>query len=270
MGKYQTPIIITLLLIGSVAIGYLGVKTFTTPPEATPAPTVTIEISEGLRKEQVAFVLAEKLKWSDEQIEKFVEKDTAQTRSTLEGYTAPGTYHIPEDASTYEVAETMRQAANKLYAPFRERVGYAEWEQALKVASIVEKEAVDESDRFEIAKEIWKNIDAGEPLRSDAAAQYTRDTIAMYGESWCEGQEERTPECSQVWSLQFHVEDARNYEWWQPATETDRLIDWEDFNKYRYSGLPLRAISNPGLNAIEAAVFTRYTGEGEVITDSPL
>src|SRR3989344_8823945 len=82
-------------------------------------PTVRVEIPDGLRKEQVAFILADKLGWNDEQIEKFVEKDTSPSYVMQEGYLAPGVYDIPDNASTYDVATMMREEAQDLHSPFR-------------------------------------------------------------------------------------------------------------------------------------------------------
>lgn len=265
MEKIKLPLIIAILLIGSVGIGYFTVNKLATPPEVE---TISIAIPEGLRKEQVAFVLADQLGWTDEQIEKFVEEDTALTTSTVEGYSAPGQYEIPIDASTYDVAQIMKKAANQLHSPFKNVIGTSNWYQVLVVASIIQRE-MDEtgSDRFDIAEKLWQKIDNNEPLRSTAVAQWARDSIDVYGESWCEGQEERDPDCSTVWSLQFHVSEARDYEWWQSVDGNQ--IDWEDFDTFSHSGLPPRAISNPGLNAIEAAVSSRYTPQGERISSTP-
>jgi cell division protein YceG involved in septum cleavage len=260
MARYKTPFVIALILLASFALAYfITTKVILKEPEM-----VTINIPAGLRKEESAGILAEKLGWTDEQIKKFVTQDTATTARIVEGYYAPGTYEIPKDASTYEVADTMRKAAVQLYTPFASKLSSSQWDQALKVASIIQRDAKTE-DRFAKAKEIWGNLDANKPIKSDATIQYMKDTMDNYGESWCNGSQEQTPECSQSWKLQYQGKIAKEKGWWNPITEEDKKIDWETFNTYLYPGLPERPISNPGIEAIEAAVTTRFEPDGIVI-----
>jgi len=259
-----------LLGIGLIVVvagaAYLAV---THNPWRTPQP-IAITIPDGLRKEQIAFVLADKLHWSDAQIKKFAEDDTSPFTNIQEGYTAPGDYEIPTDASTYDVALTMRQAALKLYDPYKSKLKPADWDQALIVASIVQKEMVaDGSDRFQVAKRIWASLDSKQPIKSDATIAYLRDTRTAYGESFCDGKTEeemaQNPDCHQDWRLQFHVDDARKIDWWAPVTDKDRADDWEAFNTYLYPGLPMRAIDNPGLDAVDAAVTSHFNPDGTII-----
>ncbi len=263
MPKVKSYILLTLVLISSTAVGYVAIQKV---PKPTETEKVLVTISEGLRKEQIVFILADRLNWTDEQIEKFIEEDTAPARTLVEGYTAPGQYEIPIDSSTHDVATIMRRAANRLYEPYKNTIGISNWYQTLIVASIVQREMDSTgSDRFIIAEHIWQKLDANRPIESPATTQWARDTMHVYGESWCEGHEEQSPNCATVWSLQFHVAVARDYGWWQ--TIDNNYIDWDDFDTFQHVGLPPRPISNPGLDAIEAAVMTRYAPNGEVLSE---
>ena len=258
-----------LLGIGLVAVTAIGGYFIVTAGLGEKEqPTVRVEIPDGLRKEQIAFILAGKLGWNDEQVKKFVEKDTSPMTAIQEGYSAPGVYNIPTNASTYDVAMMMRQSAQEVHYQYKSKLKNEDWDQALIVASIIQKEMEGHAeDRFEIAKKIWADLDAKRPIKSDATIAYLRDTRVAYGESWCEGKPEveKTPDCYQDWRLQFNVSDARNIEWWKSVTDQDRTDDWDAFNTYLHAGLPMRAISNPSRDAIDAAVTTRFTPTGEII-----
>src|SRR3989344_5869777 len=251
------------LVIVAAAGGYFVITSGLGPKE--PA-TVRVEIPAGLRKEQIAFILADKLGWTDAQIEKFVEADTSPLYTMQEGYVGSGIYNIPVDASTNDVAIMLRQRAQEEQYPYKSKLSAEDWDEALIVASIVERDTVGHSeDRFARAKEIWADLDAGRPIKSEGTIAYLRNTRDAYGESFCDdGKQPMTPECQQDWRLQFHVADARNVKWWF-STPDDQNDDWKEFNTYTHVGLPPRAIANPSHDALDAAVTTRFTTTGETV-----
>lgn len=265
MINFQKTIFAAIFIVViSVLAGYLAVSKWN---KSDKEEIIEIEVPEGLRKEQTVFLLAEKLNWSDDQIEKFVEQDTPIQLNMQEGYSAPGIYQIPAGASSWQAAEIMRQAALKLYEPFISRLPAADWDKVLIVASIIQREMIGrEEDRFKIAERIWNALDNCVPIKSDAVAAYSRDTKNIFGESWCGEADPKTdarfangpPECWQDWRFQFHVGEAGNYKWWLPASDNDRADDWEDFNVYGKAGLPPRPICNPGIVAVEAAIMAKF------------
>ncbi len=260
-----------LLGIGLVALtAGVAYAAVTHNPWREKQPTEVVVPDSGLRKEQVAFLLADKLGWNDAQIKKFAQEDTSPLGNMQEGYIAPGKYEIPPGATTYDVALMMRQRALEQDNAYKSVLKPADWDKALIVASIVQKEmAGHEEDRFEIAKKIWSDLDAKKPIKSDATIAYLRDTRDAYGESFCEGKTEaeatQNPDCHQDWRLQFNVSDAKKINWWAPVTDKDRADDWDLFNTYLHAGLPMRAISNPGIDALDAAVQSRFNPDGSVI-----
>lgn len=255
-----------LLGVGLLVVAAIGGYFIVTATGQKAPVTVHVEIPAGLRKEQIAFVLADKLGWSDAQIERFVEADTSPLYTMQEGYIGSGAYDIPRDASTNDVALMLRQRAQEQQYQFKSRLSAEDWDKALIVASIVERDTVGHSeDRFARAKEIWADLDAGRPIESEGTIAYLTNTRAAYGESFCDdGKQPMTPECQQDWRLQFHAEDARNVQWWF-STPDDRKDDWKEFNTYLHAGLPPRAIANPSYDALDAAVTTRFTPTGEII-----
>lgn len=260
-----------LLGIGLVALtAGVAYAAVTHNPWREKQPTEVVVPDTGLRKEQIAFLLADKLGWSNEQIKKFAQEDTSPLGNMQEGYIAPGKYEIPAGATTYDVALMMRQRALEQDNAYKSVLKPADWDKALIIASIVQKEMKGhEEDRFEIAKQIWADLVANKPIKSDATIEYLRDTRAAYGESFCDGKTEaeaaQNPDCHQDWRLQFNVSDARKINWWAPATDADRADDWDLFNTYLHTGLPMRAISNPGIDALDAAVQSHFNPDGSVI-----
>ncbi len=60
---------------------------------------------------------------------------------------------------------------------------------------------------------------------------------------------------------------SANCEWWKPVTGSDLRID-STYNTYRYAGLPVRPIANPGLSSLEAAASPQDNGYFYYLHDS--
>ncbi|MCX6813371.1 MAG: endolytic transglycosylase MltG, partial [Candidatus Azambacteria bacterium] len=88
--------------------------------------------------------------------------------------------------------------------------------EIITMASLVEKEVSEDSDRPIVAGILWKRLKAEVPLQVDATLVYIT---------------------------------GRN-----EIREADKKIK-SQYNTYLYRGLPEGPISNPGLSAIEAAIF---------------
>src|SRR3989339_198334 len=129
-----------------------------------------VTIPEGLRKEEIADILAMTLKWSDE---------------------------------------------DKL-----------KWITALKLASIVQREAAGKDDMSLIAGVLWNRLLKGMKLEVDATVQYARGKTAQG--------------------------------WWTPIKPADKQIQ-SAYNTYLNKGLPPHPISNPGIDAINATLNSTET-----------
>src|SRR3989338_6699926 len=71
-------------------------------------PSVRIvKIQEGLRKEEVADVMAGALGWSDSEVKDFINIHLALNSANMEGRYFPKTYMINKDESPSEVTATM-------------------------------------------------------------------------------------------------------------------------------------------------------------------
>ena len=157
----------------------------------------------------------------------------------LEGYLFPDTYRIFKSAVPNDLIEKMLDNFDeKLTSDLRAEIknqGKTIFE-VLTMASIVEEEGRDHTDRQKIAGIFWKRIEISQPLQSDATVNYVT------------GKKTTTP------------------------TYND-LAQESAYNTYINYGLPPGPICNPSLDSIKAAIYpetTPYlyflnTPDGEVI-----
>lgn len=185
-------------------------------------------IPEGLRKEEIADILAATLSWNDEEKQEWITKYTAMKYDYTEGVYFPDTYLIPVDEPPLDVAERLRAKFEEQFAPYAEEAlkQNIKWDTLLKIASIVQREAAGKSDMPLIAGILWNRLLAGMKLEVDATVQYARG---------------KTPDG-----------------WWMPIKPADKEID-SPYNTYRYKGLPPHPIANPGIDAIKAVLHPEKT-----------
>jgi UPF0755 protein len=148
-----------------------------------------------------------------------VRSDIAPEITNLEGLLFPDTYEFAGNQTETDVLQTMvdlmervgRQEDLTALAYKQGLTGY----QALIVASIVEREAQTDDDRFKIARVIYNRLALGMPLEVDATL--------FYGQP--------------------------------PGTEFDVLKATDSpYNTYLYPGLPPTPIANPGRASIRAVL----------------
>ncbi len=197
-----------------------------------------VSIPAGLRREQIADKFAKVLNWDDKEIEGFLTTAPSDENGYLDGYYAPGAYWVEVGASGVDVAHKMLRSFNSKVSEqiFGEKkdikngtIGVTSTasaktkkinlDTAVKIASLIEREAGSKSDMKIISGVIWNRIFSGMSLDIDATLQYAKGT------------EEK---------------------WWPVVTGKDKYIASE-FNTYKNKGLPPMAISNPSMDAIKAA-----------------
>ena len=188
-----------------------------------------ITIPEGLRKEEIGERLAKELHWSNEELEKWNTTYTAMEFDYREGVYFPDTYLIPTDENGLATAKRMIIRFNEKFAGYPEKFSEQDvlWTTALKIASIVQREAAGKEDMPLIAGIIWNRLLNDQPLEIDATVQYARGNT--------------------------------DSGWWAPIKATD--IDNIDspYNTYKNEGLPPTPISNPGMDAIDAVLNPEET-----------
>src|SRR3990167_7529004 len=143
----------------------------------TSEPTMKwITIPEGLRKEEIGERLAKALHWSDEEMDKWNKTYTAMQFDYVEGVYFPDTYLIPVNENGLDTANRMINRFNERFAGYPEKFSEQDikWTTALKIASIVQREAAGKEDMPLIAGILWNRLLKDQSLEIDATVQYAR------------------------------------------------------------------------------------------------
>ena len=185
-------------------------------------------IPEGLRKEEIGEILAEELGWNEEQKNDWTNRYTAMQFDYFEGVYFPDTYLMPKDETGLQIAQRFIDKFNEKFALYADKFikENIKWTTALKIASIVQREAAGKNDMPLIAGILWNRLLRGMKLEIDATLQYAR------------GKTENG--------------------WWSPIKPADKAID-SPYNTYLYKGLPPHPIANPGIDAIDAVLNSAET-----------
>ena len=147
-------------------------------------------------------------------------------RYNLEGFLFPDTYSFNKNENADFIIKTMLNRFEKVWQEIVEDLNISipeeEIEKKVNVASMIEKEAVVDSERSFISSVIYNRISIGMPLQIDATVIYS------YG---------------------YHIEKM-----YEKYLEID-----SPYNTYMYYGLPIGPISNPGRASLMAALKPKET-----------
>ncbi len=152
----------------------------------------------------------------------------------LEGFLFPETYEVPQ-------AVPGTRAADLMLRMFQQRLGKSLGSnaagltpvQVVTLASIVEREAKQASERATIASVYLNRLEIGLPLQADPTVQYavaTRDGA-----------------------------QAATYNYWKTELSSGDLEVDSPYNTYMHNGLPPGPICNPGEAAIRAVLQPAHT-----------
>ncbi|MEK7542788.1 MAG: endolytic transglycosylase MltG [Patescibacteria group bacterium] len=178
-----------------------------------------VTIPEGVRKEEIAELLKK---------QGFLYENGNVVFEDSEGMYFPTKYLLPIDETWEQISTRMKNTFNEKFAPYQKISAQKniKWYTALKIASLIQREAANADDMPLIAGILWNRLDKNMRLQLDATVQYIR------------GKTENG--------------------WWAPIKSDDKNID-SPYNTYHVSGLPPHPISNPGLDAIKAAFYPKQT-----------
>lgn len=244
-------ILVFTLLFGCGQSGLRQVQP-TTEPETTLSPTVTVTFPEGFTAVQIAKRLEEngvcaaadfiaQLNAPDEIAEGYpflAEVNNPDERPfLLEGYIFPDTYEFYRGENVQSVLNRfLKNAANKLtdeYALRAEQLGYT-IDEVITLASIIQKEAGMKEQMGKVSSVLHNRIESPNygKLQCDVTINYINDYVTG--------------------SEYLH----------------DSAIDYSAlYNTYKCSGLPAGAICNPGIDAIQAALYPEKTDYFFFVTD---
>lgn len=176
-----------------------------------------ITIVEGLRSEEIAFMLSKELSIPESQFLAYAK----------EGYLFPDTYSIQKETTAENVINLLTENFNKKYqeniAPKAQNSPLS-MEEIVILASIVEKEAKSDADRQRAASVLLKRLQNDWPLQVDATIQY---------------------------ALGYQSVDKT---WWKKNLTAADLAIESAYNTYKNKGLPPTPICNPGLSSLRAVV----------------
>lgn len=148
-----------------------------------------------------------------------------QRENALEGYLFPATYEIPYEMSEHDIIDLMLSAFNNQFKPEyydRAKEMGLTVDQVITMASIIERETDNDSERAKVAGVFYNRIHSGMKLQSCATIQYIL--------------EERKPALS--------IADTKIT---------------SPYNTYQNAGLPAGPIASPGLSCIQAALYPEQT-----------
>lgn len=168
------------------------------------------------------FIESAKKDWSQE----FSFLKDKPKKMNLEGYIFPDTYIVhPDDSVDTLIEKSLSNLDKKITSELRQEISKQKKTlfQIITMASIIEKEANNTEDKKIISGLLWKRIKNDIPLQVDSSVNF------VTGKS-----------------------DSK-------VAIKDTKID-SPYNTYKYIGLPLGPISNPGMDSILAAIYP---------TDSP-
>ncbi|MBI5945169.1 MAG: endolytic transglycosylase MltG [Chloroflexi bacterium] len=148
--------------------------------------------------------------------------------ATMEGFFLPDSYLLARTTTVNQLIETVARnfalhITNELSAGFSAQG--LDINQAVILASIVERESIQNEEMPLIASVFINRLNIGMTLGSDPTIQY---------------------------ALGY---DSLNQTWWTNPLSLDHLKFDSPYNTYLYAGLPPAPISNPSLDALTAAAF---------------
>jgi UPF0755 protein len=194
--------------------------------DATPSEIPFVVLA-GWRIEEIA----ESLPSSGLRIQPEVFIKEAKSRN-LEGYLFPGTYTVPRTISTGALLDILVASFDAVLTT-EIKDGFTKQglsiNDAVKLASVIERESVIDSEKPLIASVFLNRLAIGMKLESDPTVQY---------------------------SIGFNQSQAT---WWtNPLSVSDLSVNSE-FNTYLYPGLPPGPICNPSLESLRAVALPAQT-----------
>lgn len=192
--------------------------------------TISFTIPEGFTVEKIGRVLEEQgictwEEWKDAIQRTYdypflQEANPGEGKPYLEGFLFPDTYVIAEDTSAVEIVQAMLKNFEKTWGEYEPEAVEQEITvyDTVIMASMIEREAMVDSERAIISGVIWNRMERGMLLQIDATVLY---------------------------SLGKDEKDIVYYE--------DLEID-SPYNTYKYAGLPQAPIACPGQSSIQAAL----------------
>jgi UPF0755 protein len=187
--------------------------------------TLKVTVPEGFANADIGKVVANKFF-------KITEKDFMDWAKRYEGYLFPDTYFWPINSTASRIVTAMKLNFDKQVADIKKISDGKKlnWPDVIKLASIVELETDNATDRRMVAGILWRRLKIGMPLQVNATLKYigVKDTFML---------------------------------------TTDKTKIDSPYNTYMYKGLPPTPVCNPGLDTIVATVNPTQSSYLYFLTD---
>lgn len=189
----------------------------------------TLVILAGERKEEVAENFAQILNWTQIEKQEFIDLVQGVEPDMADGKYFPGVYVVSKGATPTDVASLVTERfTTEVLERYDESIDVVvPIEDALIIASLLEREAYDFTDMREISGVIWNRLFVDMRLQLDATLQYAK------------GSDPAQP-------------------WWPKVRPDDKYLA-SAYNTYKNTGLPPAPIANPSLDSIVAALNPKKT-----------
>ena len=201
-------------------------------PEIGVNETVSVLIPEGFEAWQIADKLeAEGIADSEKFLKELDEgefdfgfiKDISRKENRLEGYLFPATYELFVGESEHDIICRMLAAFEARIVPLYEQSGTKySLDEIVTMASLVEREAANDSERDKVASVFYNRLEKGMTLGSCATVQYI-------------------------------IKERKDV-----LSNSDIKIK-SDYNTYINKGLPVGPIASPGEASVRAALYPADT-----------
>lgn len=184
-----------------------------------------VTITPGMRKEQVASTFANTLNWDKNEKTEFLNTNGSSSLTLQEGSFFPDTYYVNNDMTPADVQKIISKnfAENVLIHYGTSTAQLVPIEQALNIASIIQRETIGNKDVRLISGILWNRLFNDMKLQVDATLQYAK------------------------------ASKTSNGDWWPDVKPSDKYIK-SPYNTYQHAGLPPTPISSPSVGAILAAL----------------
>lgn len=197
---------------------------------AVGADTTFVTVLPGYREEEVAAAFGSALGWSVAERRAFLAEIHSTPPTLREGELVPGTYALPTNAESEDVQALLNERFSKEILA-RYSTSTAEivpLDDALTIASMLERETRDPAEMRMISGIIWNRLFTGMNLQIDATLQYAKAT------------------------------QTNTKSWWPKVVPNDKYIK-SSYNTYKNKGLPPGPIANPSTEAVLAALNPKET-----------
>ncbi len=201
------------------------------------AKQVRVTIPEGLRSEEINLILDKTFKTAGES--QYQSAEFAEFSKNSEGALFPDTYDFSPQATASTVFNRLVSRHNEVVEELS--IPEADKSKVLVIASLLEREAANSKEMPLVAGVIKNRLDIGMALQIDASVQYALGRL----------------QCKKL-----------DCEWWKKNLTREDLKLNSPYNTYFNPGLPPAPISNPGKDALSAAMNPSSTSAFYYIHDS--